>query len=197
MSRLIESIRLQDGKFSRLSFHQQRIDRVFREIYLQSSGWDLAKVVADCPKPQHGLYKCRFVYDEATTFVEFVPYTIRSVSTLKIVHDDEIEYAHKFDDRVALNNLWRMRGDCDDVLIIRNGLITDSSYANIVFRSGREWLTPASCLLPGTMRQYLIESGIIKAEKIGESDVKKFDSFKLINALLEWNNPEYPVSNIH
>lgn len=197
MSRLIESIRLLNGVFSRLPLHQERIDRAFKEVFGKASGWKVAEVLRHEPCPQRGLYKCRFVYDETTTSVEFVPYTAQPVSTLKVVRDNEVEYGHKFEDRAVLNRLLQRRGTCDDILIVRDGQVTDSSYANVVFRAGNEWITPATCLLPGTMRHELVASGIIKVDEVRESAIKHFDGFKLINAMLEWSSPEYHISNIH
>jgi 4-amino-4-deoxychorismate lyase len=45
---------------------------------------------------------------------------------------------------------------CDDIIIVRNGFVTDASYANLIFRKGDEWFTPATFLLAGTMRAFLL-----------------------------------------
>ena len=53
-----------------------------------------------------------------------------------------------------------MRGACDEILIIKDGHITDTSISNIVFRlPDGWWLTPFTPLLKGIMRTYLLESG--------------------------------------
>jgi 4-amino-4-deoxychorismate lyase len=89
-----------------------------------------------------------------------------------------------------------LRDDCDDILIVKKGNITDSSYSNIVFRRGKNWYTPWSALLKGTMRQNLIDNNKIFQEQIELEDIESFKSFKLINAMLEFDGPEIDVSNI-
>jgi 4-amino-4-deoxychorismate lyase len=197
MSRLIESIRLEDGQFARLPFHQERMNRALKALFGLNPRWTLAEILSAQAVPQKGLFKCRLLYDDSATSVEFIRYTIQPAKTLKIVHNDNIEYAHKLEDRTALKKAWEKRGDCDDVLIIKEGMVTDSSYANIVFCRESRWITPKSVLLPGTMRQYLLKTNKITEDEIAEVDIQHFESFKLINALLGWDGPKLDVSNIH
>ena len=89
-----------------------------------------------------------------------------------------------------LNCLYDLRKNCDDILIVKRGQVTDSSISNIVFRRGKHWYTPWSALLKGTTRAYLLERNIIKEEKIRIEDLKTFESFKLINAMLEFDAPK-------
>ena len=142
------------------------------------------------------MFKCRITYDDNSKDVQFIPYTPREIQRLKIVEDNDIHYEHKFADRNNLDRLFSLRGDCDDVLIIKNGRVTDSSYANIVFKRNKHWYTPWSALLKGTMRQNLLEYNDIMEEDIYVEDIKNFESFKLINAMMGFAGPEIDVSNI-
>ena len=146
--------------------------------------------------PERGLFKCRIVYDAATREVTFTPYEARKVRRIKIVEDDRISYAHKFEDRREINRLVDLRDDCDDVLIIRKGHVTDCSYSNIVFRKGAVWYTPQTPLLNGTMREHLIEKSIIQPREIRLKDIRSFETFRIINAMLEFESPEIEVSDI-
>jgi len=112
------------------------------------------------------------------------------------VHHNRISYEFKFQNRKTIDRLFEKREDCDDILIVKGGKVTDSSFANIVFRNGKDWVTPWSPLLKGTMRQKLIETNKIQPEKILEEDIKSFQTFKLINAMMEFDGPEIEVSNI-
>lgn len=156
----------------------------------------LDQFLQELTTPQQGVFKCRIVYDDQTKEVEFTPYTIRSVKKLKIVENDRINYEFKYVDRKQIDKLFEEREACDDILIVRKGEVTDASYANIVFRRGNDWVTPWSPLLKGTMRQKLIEENKIIPEKILLEDIPTFKSFKLINAMLEFDSPEIDVSNI-
>ncbi len=157
MQHLLESLKLEDGVFSNLSYHEQRLHQAQLALFGQVTIWSLAHHLSVPDYAQRGVYKCRVRYGRAIEQVEFVPYQLRPVHTLRRIHCDSINYAHKYADRRPLNELFEQRGNCDDVLIIKNGLVTDTSYANIIFYDGARWVTPAHPLLRGTQRQHLLE----------------------------------------
>ncbi len=196
MSLLIESIKLLDGEFYNLSYHEQRMNRSLRTLCGQYDQFDLYRFLNEVEKPATGLYKCRMLYDDQTKDIEFIPYTPRPINSLMIVEHDRIHYEFKYADRKAINRLCELRKGCDDILIVKRGLVTDSSYSNIVFRKGKRWYTPWSALLKGTMRQNLVERDVIIEEEITKADIQSFDAFKLINAMLEFDSPEIVISNI-
>lgn len=197
MSRLIESIRLYNGQFERLELHQKRVDYSFRAIFKRNPDWSLKMLLEEQAIPKNGLYKCRVVYDDQKQQVEFKPYLTRSIRTLKLVESNYIEYGHKWENRESLEHAFLQRGNFDEILIVKNGLITDSSYANVVFQKHEKWYTPQSCLLPGTMRQFLLDTGVITEHMITEQNLKEFDRCKLINAMLGWDGSVIDVSNIY
>jgi 4-amino-4-deoxychorismate lyase len=83
-----------------------------------------------------------------------------------------------------LLELLAKRGDCDDILIVKNGYITDTSFSNIVFFDGDKWVTPARPLLRGTMRESLLKTNYIEETDILVNDLKKFTIARLVNAML-------------
>ena len=107
MCLLIESIRLEDGIFHNVSFHQRRVEHAFRALFGASQPLDLQSLLEKSSRvPVKGRYKCRILYDDRSADVSFVAYTLKPVVTLKVVTDDDIAYAHKFSDRSALDNLY-------------------------------------------------------------------------------------------
>jgi 4-amino-4-deoxychorismate lyase len=92
--------------------------------------------------------------------------------------------------------LDQQRGKSDDIIIVRNGFVTDASYANLIFRKGNEWFTPTTYLLAGTMRAFLLDSNRIKSTEICAEDLVNYESCKLINAMLDMNSQEIPISSI-
>jgi 4-amino-4-deoxychorismate lyase len=197
MSRLLESIRLQNGNFHRLSYHQQRMDRSVKELSGEKNSINLFEDLKKHKLPAKvGLFKCRVVYTKQIESVEFIPYETKPVNSLKVVYDQEIEYSHKYTDRNTIGALFNQRQYCDDILIIKNGFVTDSSYSNIIFYDGVNWITPATPLLMGTMRQFLLDTAEIKAAPIQVQDIPSFRSFRLINAMLAFDGPEIDVSKI-
>jgi 4-amino-4-deoxychorismate lyase len=196
MSLLIESIKLTDGKFVNLFQHEQRMNRSLKELCGAEDFFDLGKFLEHFDIPDQGLYKCRITYDDQGHDVEFLPYKPKEIKSLKLVEHDRIEYDHKYKDRSTIDRLFKKRSGCDDILIVKEGLVTDSSFSNIVFRKGKRWITPWSALLKGTARQSLLERNIIQEEDVRIEDIASFDSCKIINAMLEFDSPEIDVSRI-
>ena len=196
MSLLIESIKLLDGEFYNLSYHEQRMHRSLQMLCGDDSPIQLEALLNRFERPQQGLYKCRIEYDEQKKEVEFIPYQPKDILTLRIVEHDRINYEFKYKDRKTIDRLFSLRRNCDDVLIVRRGYVTDSSFCNIVFKKGDKWYTPWSALLKGTQRQQLLDRNIITEEDITPDDIKSFTAFKLINAMMEFDGPEIDVSQI-
>ena len=196
MSRFLESIAIVEGQIQRLHWHQRRVDHSLNTFY-KGATLDLYAAIYEKARQQTGSVKCRVLYDDDSCEVQFSNYSPRIVRTLRLVEDNDIDYSFKFSDRSALNHAFDQRGENDDILIVKNGRITDSTIANIVFRRDEKWFTPREPLLNGTMREYLLENGRLTEEDIGVRDLSSFHGYKLINALLAFTSDEYPVSNIH
>jgi 4-amino-4-deoxychorismate lyase len=196
MCPLIETMRVENGKVNNLLYHQLRMQKALTEIAGSSQVVELERMLSKLPVPEHGLYKCRVIYTDKKAEMEITPYVFRAVKTLRLLHDDTIEYNHKFQDRSRIDHLFEQRTGCDDILIIKNGLVTDTSYANIIFKRENDWITPISFLLPGTQRQYLLDRKIIREENIREKDLRTFTSLKLINSMMLMDGPEILVENV-
>ena len=80
--------------------------------------------------------------------------------------------------------LFALRGEADEVVIIRNGLLTDTSYSNIALFDGRHWVTPRQPLLRGTMRQSLLDAGVLTEQDIKAEDWSSYRRVSLINAMM-------------
>jgi 4-amino-4-deoxychorismate lyase len=186
MSRLIETIRVAEGKIENMEYHLKRM-----RASIGSFDWDLNINV-----PANGLHKLRIVYDASRFEYTITPYTIKPIRSLKLVANDKIMYDHKYEERSALQEIFNQRKDCDDVLIVKNNVVTDASYANIIFKKGNDWITPDSFLLNGTMRQYLLDRNQVSEARITPADLAKYSHFKLINAMLRMDAPESEIVNI-
>lgn len=183
MSLLFETIRIEGGQAFHPSDHQQRIDRsigphkIILESYLRTL--DL---------PAIGIFKLRISYTpEGITRHTVTPYVIRPVKTFRLVTDNTIQYDCKWEDRSAIAHLYGMRNGCDDILMIRNGMLTDSSFANIALFDGTQWVTPAKPLLAGTCRARLLRQGILIPKTITLDTLENYNQLMLINAMLDFN----------
>jgi 4-amino-4-deoxychorismate lyase len=196
MPQFIESIKLLNGQFYNLPSHEERRRNTLLKYFGMEPQLTLSQILKLELIPFKGLYKCRIVYNKDNQYVSFVPYTFKKIQTLKVVRDDSIDYIFKFEDRARLNELYESRGSCDDIVIVKNGWITDASYANVVFKRKKEWITPNGYLLNGTMRQQLLEEGKIVEGEVREKDIPKFESVKLINSMLGFESIEVSIDKI-
>jgi 4-amino-4-deoxychorismate lyase len=190
----IETMRIAGGAIVNLQGHAERMRATVREVYGHEP--ELAQL-ADLALPD-GAEKCRIVYDEAIRTVEFSGYTPRSISSLRLVEADaQLDYHLKYLDRTALTQLSAQRGGCDEVLIVKDGFVTDTSFSNVVFTDGKRFVTPDTYLLPGTMRAMLLRSGAIVEAPVRVEDIGSFTHVSLINAMLPMDRGAWiPVENI-
>lgn len=194
--KFIESIRVENGVLQNLKLHQQRVNETSK-IFSFNKTLDLSSITLSKVNDDD-IYKFRVLYSGNDYSVEISRYKPREIKSLKLVYDNDIIYDHKFENRDALNDLFEKRGDSSDILIVKNGFITDSSYSNIVLFDGEDYLTPSTFLLNGTMRQRLLDEKRIKEREIKVEDLKNYKRIFLINALnsLE-DNLSVEVSSIY
>lgn len=174
-----ETIRCEDFQIYHLKYHQQRIART------------ITKNISLCEyiyPASSELLKCKVVYDqEGVIDVSYSPYTKRNIQTLQLVYDDEIEYSSKYHDRTALEKLFSQKKDADDIVIIKNGLVTDTSIANIAIFVDQKWLTPKKPLLYGTTRQRFIDEKILYEADISIELLQKAENIALLNAMIDFD----------
>jgi len=174
--KLLETIKCLDGECLHLDYHLQRLNTSRQKL-----GFHIPLEINLQP-PEKGLYRCRLLYEENIKKVEYLPYSMKLPTSFKLVHSD-INYELKYEDRTKLNNLL---DDMDDVIIVKKGLITDTSTANVCFYNGKQWITPKSPLLHGTTRQRLLDEKKIHTADIAHTDIHKFSKIALMNAMIDF-----------
>ena len=194
MSRFIETIRVENKTCLQLELHEKRLNHTRRMFFGDVPDIDLKNVIKLPESLTQAIYKCRIVYGLNIESITFEPYIIKNIHSLKLITDDTIDYAFKFEDRSRFNQYLTDK-PADEILIIKNGFITDTSFSNIVFFNGIKWITPSTYLLNGTQRQQLLQNGAMTEEEIKPSDLKHFNFIKLINAMLDLETS--PLIDIH
>ncbi len=185
----VETIKVVDGKICHFDYHQRRASA--------TSGIVLPSL--SIPNEfQEGVVKCRVVYDKEVSAIEFSHYTFPTIKSLQVVEASHYFYDRKYTDRSKINELFSMRGDCDDVLIAVNGYVTDTSYCNIVCISNEGLFTPKHPLLHGTKREFLIDKGVVRPRSITVEELPNYQEIKLINAFIDLDYPNATIqaSNI-
>ena len=177
---LLETIKIEDGIIHNLPYHQERCTQSCHALY---DATDILELKTHINPPPKGLYRCRILYAKTIHTIEYIPYVSKVISSLKIIASD-VEYTYKYANRDALNTLLVMEKAYDDILIEKNGYLTDTSIANIAFYDGKQWVTPQNPLLKGTMRQKLIDEGFLQTKQIKVSDISAYTQVALMNAML-------------
>ena len=91
----------------------------------------------------------------------------------------------------------KLKSKADEIIIVKNNHLTDTSYSNVLFKKGKEWFTPKTYLLNGVQRQNLLKNKKIKEAEITLQNLKEYSHFQIINAMNDFDDMfVYPISKI-
>jgi 4-amino-4-deoxychorismate lyase len=154
-----------------------------KELWNNQTPVELGKLLIVPQEFSTGFVKCNIYYGPDIHQVRFSKYNKRLVRSLKLVDCSGIDYHLKYTDRSALDSLFALRENCDEIIIVINGLLTDSSMSNLIFSDGLHWVTPVNPLLKGTCRNRMVAGGGIIEKEIPVADLYRYTGCKLINAM--------------
>ncbi|PKL85483.1 MAG: hypothetical protein CVV22_07955 [Ignavibacteriae bacterium HGW-Ignavibacteriae-1] len=199
MSPFIETLKIRNGDIRNIDYHQSRMTRTIFAHYNSGNIPSLEFEIRDRANDLDDdiTYKCRVTYGKSIEKIEFEKYNIKRQIAIKAVTANNLHYSFKYADRSIFQKLLEQNPDYTDVLIIKNGCVTDTTYANIVLLRDGKMFTPSTPLLAGTMRQSLLDTGLITQELIRREDLAGFDKFLLINSMMDLDeSPLYDISLI-
>lgn len=176
----LETIKADNGRLFHLDYHQKRLERTLKAFGIETH----YNLEAMLDPPPEGLIRCRVLYDAEQLEAVYLPYVVKRFRTLQAVIDDEIVYDYKFANRTALDADYEERDGADDVVIVKNGLLTDTTIANIALFDGERWITPKTPLLRGTTRQRLLDEGILTEADIPLKELKRYERCAVMNAMV-------------
>ncbi len=180
MNKLLETIKIVNGMAPFLAFHNERLNHARQILFNAHDQIDLNNFIIAPSQSE----RCRVIYSKTIEKVEYSHYKPRHFQTFKVIEDDNIAYDFKYVNRDNLNRLLRFKGQADDILIIKKGLVTDTSIANVAFLYEDKWLTPSTPLLKGTTRERFLKEKKIVEARITLQDLKHFSKMAIMNALL-------------
>ena len=183
---LIESLAVKDGVVLNAHWHEERYAKSFQEYYNCKPEKTLLSVLRQLPFK--GYHKLRIAYNKTAQEININPYVTKDIITLKVIEANKIDYHLKFTDRSNINALLTLRGKCDDILIVNDGMVSDTSIANLLFLENDKWITPSTPLLKGTQRAKLLSEGMISERIISMTDITTFEAFQIINAMRPFDN---------
>ncbi|RXJ87788.1 branched-chain amino acid aminotransferase [Arcobacter sp. CECT 8985] len=174
-----ETIKCDDYNIFNIEYHNKRVAKTI------AKNFDLSEYIY--PLSQK-LLRCKIIYnDDEILKIDFFEYKKRDIKKFKIVYDDEINYEKKYLNREKLNCLFEKKDNCDEIMIFKNGLLTDTSIANIAIFYNDLWITPSKPLLNGTTRQRYLDLGILKTADITFDMLKNAEKIALLNAMIDFD----------
>lgn len=193
---LIETIRVQDGTICLLPLHLERIRISLETLELADSpmmrlitSGRLSQELISYVQSHYTSYpnptlRLRITYTHrGVQSCTLTPYSLRPIERLHLWQvSEDFDYSLKHRDRACLEEATRQAGG--EVIMVRSGELTDTSYSNIVVRLGGELLTPERPLLRGVMREHLLRSGRIRTARLTLEDLKQSTEIHLINAMM-------------
>lgn len=196
MSQFIESIKIEDQKAYLLDLHQKRVDETFSHFGAEGT-LDLQEIFNQLAHDDNGLYKLRIVYDLKKNYkTRLIPYAISEMDLFQLIENNTCDYAFKFAERSDFETM-KTKVRAQEIIVVKNNHITDTSYSNLLFLKNKIWYTPTTYLLNGVQRQNLLRAGKIKEAEITLENISTFSHFQLINALNEFDESlVYPIERI-
>ena len=92
--------------------------------------------------------------------------------------------------RENLDSIFSRKEDCDEIIIVKNGIVTDTSIANIAIFYDDVWITSKNCLLNGTTKNRLLEEKFLVEKDITLEMLKKASKIALMNAMIGFDIKE-------
>lgn len=180
----IETIRLFYGCCSDLRYHRNRVLSSVDNTSVWTEIEHAVKLIVERYK-NNALVKCSITYDNAgISDVICTDYNRRCIKALVPVEAHYIDYSLKYADRTELDALKRNLRPYEEPVIVKDGLITDTTFSNVVFEdeNGRLF-TPKVPLLCGTMRERLLDLGLVNLLDISVEELQRYRKVHLVNAM--------------
>jgi len=186
---LLETIRIEKGRPCHLEWHNRRFNRARRELFGSEEELDLGEFLTRVPV--QGTCRCRILYRAEVEKVEFLSYMFRLPRSF-VLTEFTGKYDHKYADRSLFERLKIRCPEAEELILCRNGLITDTTIANIALRKGSLWYTPKKPLLAGTTRARLLSEGSLIEADLPHTALREFDELALMNAMIGFRPIEAP-----
>jgi len=163
------------NKIKNLKYHNKRMNYTRKHFY-DLDEIDLKNYIKVIPNK-----RVRVLYDKEILKIEYFDLKPRKFEKFKII-ETNIEYNFKYANREKLNKL--KTDGYDEIIIVKNGFVTDTTISNLAFFDGENWLTPKTPLLKGTKREEFLEKGLLIEKEIKIDDLKNFSQIAMLNAIL-------------
>ncbi len=172
--KFIETVLITD-KIENIDLHNKRFNKT-RYDFFKAKPADLKDYIKIKKNK-----RVRITYSKKIENIEYFELQKRKFKKFKVIYSD-IDYSYKYADRNKLNSLKNPQ--TDEIIIIKNNLVTDTTISNLAFFDGQKWLTPKTPLLKGTKREELLDKKEIFPADITVNALENFEKIAMINAIL-------------
>lgn len=210
MFSLLETLRLDDGRFVRLDRHLTRLAasaarfgypwrpdalRPALEAAAARAGGPLTMTAQGEPVPP-GIWRTRLLLTAGGELtIEYHAFEPEAGRVWRValagtpVDRDDPSLRHKTTARDVYDRARAARPDVDEVVLWNaEGEITEGTFTNVVADlDGRRVTPPLDCgLLPGVFRAELVDTGLVQERVLTRADLARVSRLWLVNSLREW-----------
>ena len=171
-----ETIKCEDFEVFNLNYHNKRVAKTIgKNLNLQ----EYINPISD------ELLRCKVIYDENEIIsVDYFPYKKRDIKSFKLIYENDINYSKKYLNREKIDELFLKKESCDEIIIVKNGVVRDTSIANIAIFYDGYWIVSKNSLLEGTTKTRLLEEKNLVEKDISVEMLKKTEKIALLNSMI-------------
>lgn len=189
-----EDIKVFNRKIYNLEYHEASIKNTIKMMPKFDINQELSNIEDD------GVLKAIISYNQKgeLTDKKIIPYMKRNIKSFTFIEANNLKYDFKYTKKTPISDLLE-GANSDDIIIIKNGFITDTSDSNIAILLGRKWVTPRNPLIYGTTRARLLKRNLIVEKDITKDDILHSKGFAILNAMDDFRiieNPEFIDKNL-
>jgi para-aminobenzoate synthetase/4-amino-4-deoxychorismate lyase len=192
---LLESLRLADGVYTLLERHIARLVASAGYFGFSHDQAVIRRALLEHAAQKSGLRKVRLllaadgrVVISSETLNESATMLRVAVGGARVDSGDRMRY-HKTTRRAMFDIARSAYPACDEVLLFNEfGQLTEGTYHTVVLKLAGQLVTPplACGLLPGVLREELLEKGVIVERLLYADDLAGADELWLINSVRGW-----------
>jgi len=197
--RLLESLLLENGSYPRLERHLDRLCWSAARLGYRCDRKQIRQALLAHAAGKTGQHKTRLLLaQDGTCQIESAlllqiqqPLKVALATTL--VDPADLLLYLKSEQRQRYEQARQEQPEADEVLLCNNrSELTEGSFTNLVLKLDNRLVTPPLCsgLLPGVMRQELLEQGTITEQVLYPQDLQRAEEIWLINSVRGWLRAE-------
>ena len=177
-SGIFETLRIEDGEVLLLSEHLDRARRSGKDLGIEiPSDQEIKSKIGSLARVRLGRLRMHFGENFSASLIPYVdPRSPAKVVTMRIDRDvlASLHKRYPYTENLEILSNARSRGFDEALIVNSHNELTEGAVSNYVFRIDDLWITPpiSAGLLPGIIRQKMIEAGLAIEGAISLDDLR-------------------------